>query len=145
MEPQTNTPKTKFQIWYERNQKKLNRKRRQRYRTDKAYRKKQLRSTKVWRERTKDARRKARPPRTHFTVGEAAEKLGCYARTIQNLERKGLLPVMTDGTSHRKYSDIQIGLMAELVAFRQKTHYKTKGYRARVKRLAEKIKRKWGG
>jgi hypothetical protein len=141
---QTATAKTKFQIWYERNQKKLSRKRRKRYRTDKAYRKKQLKSTKLWRERTREQRRKNRPPKTRFTVGEAAAKIGCYPRTIQNLERSGLLPVMTDGVKHRSYTVAQIELMGKLIDFRQKAHYKTKGYAATVRRLAAMIQRKWG-
>lgn len=141
---QSENQKTKFQQWYERSKAKLNRKRRARYRKDKAYRKKQLRSTKEWRERTKHIRRKARPPKTHFTIGEVAERIGCYPKTIQNLERAGLLPVMTDGARHRKYTEAQIELIRELVVFRQNTHYKEKGYRAKVRRLVEKIKRKWG-
>jgi len=141
---ETVTPPTKFREWYERNKKKLSRQRRRRYRADPAYRRKQLRSTKLWRERTKDERRKNRPPKTLFTVGEAAARIECYPRTIQNLERSGLLPVMTDGIKHRKYTASQIALMGLLVAFRQLKHYKTKGYAATVRRLAAMIKRKWG-
>ena len=141
---QTEAGKTKFQQWYERNQAKLNKKRRARYHKDKAYRKKQLLSTKRWRERTRKERAKMRPPKTHFTIGEVAERIGCYPKTLQNLERAGLLPVMTDGTSHRKYTEAQIELIRELVEFRQNTHYKEKGYRTKVRRLVDKIKRKWG-
>lgn len=141
---QTAEVKTKFRLWYDRNKTKLSRQRRRRYRTESAYRKKQLKSTKQWRERTKEQRRKARPPRTLFTVGEAAARIGCYPRTIQNLERSGLIPVMTDGIKHRKYTSAQIDLMAGLVKFRQKTHYKMRGYRAKVKRLAAMIHRQWG-
>ena len=135
--------KSKFQLWYERNDKKLNRKRRKRYRSDVPYREKQLKTTKRWRERTREARAKAKPPRTHFTIGEAAERIGCYTKTIQNLERAGMLPSMTDGTRHRKYTAAQIELMKALVMYRKETHYKTKGYDRTIKSLVAVIKKKW--
>lgn len=137
---------TKFQTWYGKNKEALNKKRRNRYKKDRNYREQQLANTREWRKRMRvlnKNKRKAKP-KTHFTIGEVAEQIGCNIKTIRILEGKKLLPSTTDGTRHRKYTRKQIGLIAELIKFRQDHHYKETGYKRTVERLVEKIEAHWG-
>lgn len=134
---------SKFVNWYGKNKDRLNKKRRDRYRKDQKYRNRQLANTKRWRKKNGLQRKAPSAPKTHFTIGEAAAMVPCDIQTIRLLERKGLLPVTTDGKKHRTYTKKQIALMARLIKFRQDNHYKTPGYRPRVQKLAQQVAAGW--
>jgi len=101
---------SRFQLWYQKNRKKLSKRRRERYKADPGYREQVLEHTRVY--RTK-ARKKAKP-RPGFSVTEAAVRIGRTAQTIREWEKRKLIPKTRDDRGYRRYTSQQVGLLRVL-------------------------------
>lgn len=133
-----------FSDWYADNKIALNKRRRKRYKKDAAYRERQLSNTRHWRkQRAKAKALEPEKPKTIFTIGEVAEVVKCEQKTIRTLEKAGLIPASSDGVHHRRFNKRQIKLIAGIVHFRQRVHYKNPKYRPTLKTLSEKAHSQW--
>lgn len=138
-------PQSRFKDWISKpgNREQLNKRRRERFKKDPAYRKRVLKSSKRW--RVKDAqRKKKKPTKIKFTIGEAATKLSCDQKTIRNLERLDLIPSSADGRTHRRYTKQQIALMSTLIAYRKRVHYRDPKYQPHLEKLSSEAHAQWG-
>lgn len=141
--------KSKFKSWYDdpKNRAALNKRRREKYRENKAYRNRVLESTKKWR-KEQAAERKRNPPKpkpkTIFTIGEVAQIIGCEQKTIRTLEKQGLIPKQADGKKHRRYTKGQIKLIRSIVNLRKTIHYRNPDYAVRLKAHSLAAHALWG-
>lgn len=101
---------SRFQVWYQKNRKKLSKRRRERYNSDPGYREQVLEHTRVYRTKV----RKKAKPRPGLSVTEAAVRIGRTAQTIREWEKRKLIPKTRDERGYRRYSIQQVGLLRVL-------------------------------
>jgi hypothetical protein len=133
---------SRFSEWYSKpkNRISLNKRRRRNYKKNQEYRKKVLESSRKWRKK-EALRRKALPskPKTIFSIGEVADRIGCEQKTLRTLEKQGLIPPgneSNDGRTHRRYTQNQIDLISVIVAHRKALHYRDPKYAPKLKQLS---------
>lgn len=132
-----------FQQWYQKNKKKLSKRRKQKYQSDPEYRDRQLQASKDWRSRNPDYRnRKKDDQPKRFTIGEAATQIGSCPQTIRALEAKGMIPKANKGIGHRMYSEAQVALMHDLILYLQTVHYRNRS-KPKLAALVKNLKTNW--
>ena len=138
---------SKFAQWYSnpKNRKKLNDRRRERYRTDPEYRKRVLEGTRDWRSKHQgDRSHRPKLPKILFTIGEVAERLNVEQKTLRTLEKVKLIPKTAKKGHHRRFTRRQIELVSAIVEHRKSVHYTDPKYHQVLNKLSKQAFAKWG-
>ena len=139
-----------YRKWYAKHREEFNAKRRARYRQDKEYRSKMLKTAKEYRE--KGAKYTA-PEYTYRLVGDkevkvyrisaTADRVGRSVFALRDWEAKGIIPPSAFGDGHRVYTENQIKLMQSIAKVVDKYRYNERRLRGELDRVVERVYDHW--
>jgi len=142
-----------YRKWYEDHAEEFNKKRRQRYKEDKAYREDQKDCARVYREKgptmidrvgQQRVRFVDREAVTVYTMSVVAKMVGRTGQAIRNWESRGYIPKPTFIGKQRVYTKNQIDLIKQVSEVLDTYRYNPSQLGIEIKNLITKVHEEWG-